>query len=528
MMRVKRALIALLVTMVSCLALAIANVTVNAGDDEVIIETRLSGPALNGQTPKGEARHRSRPGRRDFRVEVENVNLPAGTVLNVLVNGTNIGGLTINSFRQGELERNTNDGQFVPNVANGTRVVVRTQAGATVASGTFGATTPNPSPSPSASPSPSPGATPSPSPSPGATPSPSPSPSPGDERYVARFSAASYRVGENAKNIAITITRSGDVSREAKVDFATSDGTASARTDYTLARGRLFYAPGETRKTFHLLVTDDSLVEGNETLNVRIVEASNSGRIGSPGTAVVTIVDNDVANSANPVETTKFFVRQHYLDFLSREPEPPGLSAWSNILDTCPNDDSKCDRMEVSSAFFRSQEFQERGYFIYRFYETAFGRRPRFSEFTPDMARVSGAQTATEQETNKVAFINEFTSRPEFKNKYDRLQTAAYVDTLLQTAGVLTHPQRNAWVNDLAAGRKTRARILREIVESAEVYHKVYNKGFVAMEYFGYLRRDPDEAGYKGWLDYLNSTGDYRVLVHGFIYSIEYRQRFGP
>jgi hypothetical protein len=509
-MRIKRTIIATALVVVTGLVLAVANVTVNANDDEVITTTFLSGTALNGQTPKGEARYRTRPDRRDFRVQVENVNVPAGTALNVFVNGSRIGALTINSFRQGELERNTNDGHVVPVISTGTTVAVKTAAGATVASGTFGSVT-----------------TPSPDPGPSTSPSPSPSPGGAGERYVARFSASGYRVAENAGAAVITITRSGDVSRDAKVSFATADGTASSRTDYTVAFGRLFFAPGETRKSFRVPLTDDSLAEGSETFRVRIVEASNSGTIGAPGVATVTITDNDTVPSANPLDTTKFFVQQHYNDFLNREAEPAGLSGWSGVLDNCPSGDTKCDRIEVSSAFYRSAEFAARGYFIYRFYETAFGRRPTFNEFTPDMARLNGAQTEAEQEANKVAFINDFTSRAAFRTRFDGLTSTAFVDTLLRTAGVAL-PQRTTLINDLAAGRKTRARVLREIVESAEVYQKVYNKGFVAMEYFGYLRRDPDAAGYQGWLNYLDSTGDYRGLVHGFIYSSEYRQRFGP
>jgi hypothetical protein len=344
---------------------------------------------------------------------------------------------------------------------------------------------------------------------------------------VARFSASGYRVAENAGSVAVTVIRSGDVSRDAKVSFATADGTASFRSDYTGAYGRLFFAPGETSKSFRVLVTDDSLDEANETLKVRIVEASNSGTIGTPGVATVTIVDNETVPSANPVDTTNFFVRQHYMDFLG-EPEAAGLSYWSGTLDNCPNGDTSCDRIQVSSAFYRSPEFQERGYWVYRFYETAFGRRPLYAEFMPDMGKLNGTQTAAQLEANKVAFINEFTSRPAFRTKYDSLTSTAYVDTLLRTVGV-TLTQRSALINDLAAGRKTRARVLREIVQTSQVYNKLYKKGFVAMEYFGYLRRDPDEAGYKYWLDYLNASGgDYRGLVHGFIYSTEYRKRFGP
>jgi Calx-beta domain/Domain of unknown function (DUF4214) len=378
------------------------------------------------------------------------------------------------------------------------------------------------------------GTTPTPNPSPTPSPSPSPSPSPGDERYTARFSSAAYSVGEGDGSVGITVTRAGDTSREAKVDVGTSNGTASDRSDYTVAFVRLRFAAGETSKTFPVLVTDDALVEGNETLNVFIIEASNSGSIGTPASAVVTIVDNDTAAGAtNPLEGTQFFVRQHYRDFLNREPDGPGLAAWSRTLENCHNegrlgsDDHSCDRVEVSSAFFRSPEFQERGFFIYRFYEAALGRRPRFAEFTPDMARLNGPQTAAEQEANKVAFIAEFIARAEFRARYDQFQTAgAFVDALLQTAGVAI-ANRDALVNDLAEGRKTRAQVLREIVESPEVYVRSFNRAFVTMEYFGYLRRDPDDNGYNHWLGYLNSTGDYRTLVFGFVYSPENRQRFG-
>jgi Calx-beta domain/Domain of unknown function (DUF4214) len=394
-------------------------------------------------------------------------------------------------------------------------------------------TTPTPTPSPTPSPSPSPFPTPSPSPSP--FPTPSPSPSPGDERYTARFSSATYSAGEGSGSVNVTVQRTGDTTREAKVDVGTSNGTASDRSDFTVAFVRLRFAAGETTKTFPILITDDALVESNETLNVFIIEASNSGTIGTPASAVVTILDNDTAatSTVNPLEQTQFFVRQHYRDFLNREPEPPGLAAWSRILETCDNEgrlgssDQSCDRVEVSSAFFRSPEFQERGFFIYRFYEAALGRRPRFAEFTPDMARLNGPQTAAEQEANKVAFIAEFMTRAEFRSRYDQFQTAgAFVDALFQTAGV-TLANRDTLVSDLAEGRKTRAQVLREIVESPEVYVRTFNRAFVTMEYFGYLRRDPDENGYNHWVSYLNATGDYRTLVFGFVYSPENRQRFG-
>ena len=60
-------------------------------------------------------------------------------------------------------------------------------------------------------------------------------------------------------------------------------------------------------------------------------------------------------------------------------------------------------------------------------------------------------------------------------------------------------------------------------------YDQQYNPGFVQMEYFGYLRRDPDDAGYSFWLDKLNLYGDWvnAEMVKSFIKSPEYRSRFG-
>ncbi len=219
-------------------------------------------------------------------------------------------------------------------------------------------------------------------------------------------------------------------------------------------------------------------------------------------------------------------MRQQYVDFLNREPDPGGYAAWQSVINNCAAGDTNCDRIDVSSAFFRSPEFQDRGYFIYRFYSVSFGRKPDFVEFTPDIARVSGFLSDAELEAAKVAFIAEFMTRPAFVTKFNGLSNAAYVDTLLSTAGI-THPARDFWVAALGNGTRTRAQVLREIAESTEVYNKYYNQAFVVMQYFGYLRRDPD-AFYLNWIAVLDGSGDSRGMVNGFMNSLEYRFRFGP
>jgi hypothetical protein len=233
-----------------------------------------------------------------------------------------------------------------------------------------------------------------------------------------------------------------------------------------------------------------------------------------PGTNTpITIDDND------------FFIQQHYIDFLARMPEPGGFQGWMNVMNGCgTTTPPPCDRIEVSSAFFRSDEFQVRRYFVYRFYSVSFKRVPLYAEFIPDARRVSGFQTDQQLEASKVAFANDFVARTEFKNKYDALNNTDYVNTLISTAGV-TISNSQQLINDLNAGTKTRAQVLRAISEASEVYNKYYNEAFVVMQYHGYLRRDPDIL-YLDWIKTMDQTGDYRTMINGFMNSAEYRNRF--
>ena len=274
-------------------------------------------------------------------------------------------------------------------------------------------------------------------------------------------------------------------------------------------------------------MNEDSLVEGGEVLTLSLSNPVGA-TLGAQSQAQVTINDNDMdPDQPNAIDDAQNFVRQQYHDFLNREPDPQGFQGWQDILNKCAQGDSKCDRIEVSSAFFRSPEFQARGYFVYRFYSASLGRPAHYTEFMHDMARVSGFLSPEQLETNKVAFVQEFMTRAEYVNLYGSLSNAAFVDTLIQTAGLTSHPLRDAWVGLLNSNGATRAQVLRAFTESLEVYQKFYNQAFVVMQYFGYLRRDPDIL-YLEWIKIMDGNGgDYRVMINGFMNSLEYRQRFG-
>jgi hypothetical protein len=267
-------------------------------------------------------------------------------------------------------------------------------------------------------------------------------------------------------------------------------------------------------------------------LNVPLHLFIDSARNDASGSGSYTIRIQDVTIAAtgcptpNPIDCPEYFVRQHYFDFLGREPDPVGFAGWLSTLNNCAAGDTSCDRVHISGAFFQSPEFQERGYFAYRQYSVALGRKPDYSEFMPDLARVSGYLTPQQLEAAKAALLADFMARPVFVNRYNGLNNTGYVDTLLSFAGV-TLPNRQALIEALNSGTKTRAQVLREIMESVEVYEKYYNESFVVMQYFGFLRRDPD-ALYFDWIQELNTTGNSRNMINGFVNSEEYRRRFSP
>lgn len=351
-----------------------------------------------------------------------------------------------------------------------------------------------------------------------------------------QFSTSSYTVGEGDQRVNIAVTRAGYTSGAASVGYATIDdaglqncnvfnGIASPRCDYETTIGTLSFAAGETSKSFSVAIIDDSYAEGNETFRVSLNNPSGA-ILGSPSIATVTIIDNDTVNGPNPIDNTNFFVGQQYLDFLGREPDPGGFASWVGIINGCAPADPSCDRVHVSQNFFQSEEFQSRGYFVYRFYPVAFGRKPDYAEFVTDLARVSGFLDASQLEAAKVAFIAAFMARPAFANQYNGLSNASYVDALINTAQV-NLSNRQSLIDGLNGGTLTRAQVLRQIVESAEVSNKYNHQAFAVMEYFGYLRRDPDSS-YLVWIQVLDQTNDPRGMVTGFVNSLEYRQRFGP
>ena len=274
------------------------------------------------------------------------------------------------------------------------------------------------------------------------------------------------------------------------------------------------------------------------------------------------------APAGNQIDQADFFVKQQYLDFLNRTADASGLAFWSNEITSCGANQACIDnkRVNVSAAFFISIEFQQTGYLVERLYKTALGdvvgnatfptahtlQVPivRFSEFDADTKQIGAGVVVGQNgweavlERNKVAFCDQFVTRAAFTTAHPTAQTPPqYVTDLNNKAGnPLSAGELAILITEHTAG-KSRAVVLREIAEHPKLVNDEFNKAFVLMQFFGYLRRDPnaapdtDHTGYDFWLTKLNSftqAGDdvlVRVqkadMVKAFIVSAEYRKRFG-
>jgi hypothetical protein len=258
----------------------------------------------------------------------------------------------------------------------------------------------------------------------------------------------------------------------------------------------------------------------------------------------------------NPLDTTEYFVRQQYVDFLGREPDESGFNFWVNNIESC-GADANCrevKRIDTSAAFFLSIEFQQTGYLVYRMYQAAYGDRPgapvpiKLNEFLPDTRRLgqglivnqSGWQTLLAN--NQLSYAAEFVGRSRFQSAYPITMTPAeFVDQLFTNAGVTPgDSDRMAAINEFGTATTTsnlgaRAAALRRVAENSMLAQQEFNQAFVLIEYFGYLQRDADTgpdtdfSGYNFWLDKLNAFGgnfQNAEMVKAFLVAGEYRGRF--
>jgi Calx-beta domain/FG-GAP-like repeat len=385
-----------------------------------------------------------------------------------------------------------------------------------------------------------------------------------DDAPVIYFEAASVNAIENEGSALFRVRRDGNSSSASAVDFATADASARQIRDYTLATGTLTFAPGETARTFRVLITDDLFVEGNETVSLILSGPTGTATLGSPAIAELVITDNDSSSpTTNPLDNAdaQFFVRQHYYDFLSRLPDPGGFAFWTGQITQCGTDPTclRTKTVDVSNAFYYELEYQQTGSYVYRLYRAAFGNNqplpnpfpnpqypneekklPSYLAFAGDRARVRGGANLAQLQ---LELANAFVLRPEFQARYPvGLDGPAFVDSLLalinSDIGVDLGSQRTALLDLFNQGGRGAVlyRLADDNLQTNPINNRAfidaeYNRAFVVTQYFGYLRRNPDIAGFVFWLGQVNGAPlrdvqKQHAMVCSFITSSEYQLRF--
>jgi hypothetical protein len=378
-----------------------------------------------------------------------------------------------------------------------------------------------------------------------------------------QFSTTQYQVNEGAGSAVITVTRLGKADNPVSVDFTTVDGSAAQTRDYSITAGTLSFAAGETSKTFRVLITDDAYLESTEFLNMTLSIATGIGAsLGAPSLARLSIIDNDVILPPfNPIDDAQMFVRQHYYDFLSRLPDQPGLDYWTGQISQCGTDQAciRTKRIDVSNAFFYELEYQQTGAYVYRLYRAAFGNSqpfpnpnpnlqypdeekkiPSYAVFASDRARVKGGASLAQTQLD---LATAFVQRPAFLTRYPAsLDGPGFVDAILATIntdlGTNLTSQRQALIDLFNSGGPAAVlyRLADDNLQTNPLNNRAlidaeYNRAFVATQYFGYLRRNPDIAGFVFWLGQVNGAplrdvARQHAMVCSFITSTEYQQRF--
>ena len=375
------------------------------------------------------------------------------------------------------------------------------------------------------------------------------------------FVSTQVTVNESSSKAFLAIQKSAGIpSTTADIDYATSNGTASDRSDYTASIGTFHFDEITAQAPLEILLTDDAYVEGSETFTVTLQPVPGFDLVNP--TVTVTIQDNDVSPpTSNPIDGPPLFVRQHYHDFLNRDPDNVGFAFWQNEISQCGSN-AQCvevKRIHVSAAFFLSIEYQEEGYFTYRVYKAAYGDATspnvstpvpviRINEFLRDSKQIGNAVVVGQQgweallNANKDAYVLAFVQGQRFIAAYPVSMSATdFVTNLDQKAGgVLTANEKAQLIASFGGtpgDAVKRAAVLRAIADNAVLMQREFNRAFVLSQYFGYLRRNPDDApdsDFRGWEFWLNKLNEFQgdfvkaELVKAFISSSEYRQRFGP
>ena len=269
---------------------------------------------------------------------------------------------------------------------------------------------------------------------------------------------------------------------------------------------------------------------GDYTLRLQ----SNSGEVAHvPGALTI---DPGVSTAViNPIDDSRFFVNQHYLDITGREPDTDTVDRLASQFAQCGSrsDCLRARKLDLSTSLLLEDELSDTVAFVYGLYQSGLGRRPKFSEFENDRSLI---HQNGEIEANRLALVEGFVKRPEFELKYPRITKGdefieAMISSINQTSSVSLAVDRHSLLALYDGTNLGRAKILIRLARQPNLVDAQYNHSLVLMHYFAYLRRDPDKSGFDSWVNILKNKplrdpAAARSMVCSFLNSAEYQSRF--
>jgi hypothetical protein len=174
---------------------------------------------------------------------------------------------------------------------------------------------------------------------------------------------------------------------------------------------------------------------------------------------------------------------------------------------------------------------------LYRLHLATTGAMPRYREFMSDLeviARgvIAGSQDQDQQfAKNFSEFLSDWTRRGLFLQSFANLDPTQYLNRLVANSGVSISPaDRTALISGLSEGIETQASVLTRILDQPQFVEKEQYRSLLALHYFGYLRRNPDDPpdgdlrGFEFWLQDLERHRDPIKLSNAFKVTGEYHQ----
>lgn len=248
------------------------------------------------------------------------------------------------------------------------------------------------------------------------------------------------------------------------------------------------------------------------------------------------LLKRDLAPIRNPIDERRNFISQQYRDVLDREPDPDGLDFWTEHLRSCPTG-SYCfndTRATLNQVFLESEEFQELAGFIYRLHRASFGSPPKFAEFADDrkILRVNDLRDPDELIPAHQSFVESWIRRAAFRAAYpEKMSAEEFVNHIFDRAELKPFEQeRERRIREMLAG-KSRAEVLREVIETDEFKQQEHDRGLAVMQFLLQLRHDVDfkDERYKASFEKLDRHEriDMRHVICLFLTSDEYQRRFG-